>query len=221
MQISAVVCSCPQQSVNHSPTAFHSIELASSLAPQHPPLSTFATLAIYPSRTRAPLFINEGANAGWKFIDLSQEDRPPLTPPACVWGAPEGNLEGAPEPWDTENVHALPLEWANRIPDGAFKASTLVRSVFVPHRITAIGDGAFEMCSNLQILLLPPSLRSVDDCAFADCRRLRVVWLPPSVASLGRNAFQRCSWLAEVTLPPTLHAIHHFTFYHCLSLIHI
>ena len=134
----------------------------------------------------------------------------------------------------------MPESWTD-IPDEAFRACHLLRSIYIPDTVTRLGVGAFYECRHLADVRLPANLAAIPDKLFKDCRAslravaipesvtsvgahafagtgLTAVILPDAVTSLGVSAFEGSLSLAEVTLPANLTAIPANCFEDCVAM---
>lgn len=90
---------------------------------------------------------------------------------------------------------------------GSGAISSVIRTLTLGDKVTALPDYAFLDCSNLTSVEIPNSVTSIGDCAFSVCVGLTSVTIPNSVTLIGEKAFSGCSGLTEVIVPPSVETI--------------
>lgn len=91
------------------------------------------------------------------------------------------------------------------IEEGAFEASTNLRSVFIPSNVKCIYGSAFGWCHNLETIMFAKDskLEIIGSNAFEHCKFTKIV-LPDNVQSLGLNTFADCYYLTEIAIPDSV-----------------
>ncbi|MDR1468685.1 MAG: leucine-rich repeat domain-containing protein [Spirochaetaceae bacterium] len=103
------------------------------------------------------------------------------------------------------------------IGQGAFSASTNLRSIVLPEGVIRIGANAFDNCKNLTSITLPASLTSIGQGAFR-VTGLRGITLPDGITTIEANTFYSSKSLTGITLPASLTSIGNGAFDGCESL---
>ncbi len=76
------------------------------------------------------------------------------------------------------------------IVDYAFLTTSLIRNVYVPDTVKAIGNNVFAHCEDLVKLELSDSIEQIGDTTFEGCDELRQLTLPGSLKYMGINPFK-------------------------------
>ncbi len=76
-----------------------------------------------------------------------------------------------------------------KIGEYVFYDNDSIKSVVIPHGVTAIEQSAFDRCSNLNSVTLPTSVTEISNYAFFCCRSLSSVNIPAGLSSVGICAF--------------------------------
>ena len=99
-----------------------------------------------------------------------------------------------------------------RIPENLFDGhnynTTVLKAVFLPNSITAIGNEAFAN-SRITEIVIPPSVVEIGDNAFRNCTELRYVYFSENsrLATIGLYAFSGCEALYSISIPASLKVI--------------
>ena len=111
---------------------------------------------------------------------------------------------------------ALP-DSITRIPYGAFRECTALKSVTLGKDVTTIAAEAFMKARVLEKIDLPEGLLTIGDGAFAYCENVDVS-MPQTVRYIGIMAFYRCNNLTQAHIPEGVTEIAYQTFTYCNSL---
>ena len=101
------------------------------------------------------------------------------------------------------------------IKDSVFSDCKSLKSVTIPHGVTAIGERAFYHCEALVNVTIPDTVTEIGCEAFSGCTSLRSAKIPKGVTKIARGAFSSCAKLASVTIPDTVTSIEGYAFYNC------
>ena len=105
---------------------------------------------------------------------------------------------------------------AGILPDYALLGLPL-KSLALPHGITAIGNGALAGL-DIKEIIIPATVTAIGERAFADCKALEKVSLPEATATIGEGAFKGCATLKSVEINGKPDSIAPNTFAGCHSL---
>jgi hypothetical protein len=108
-----------------------------------------------------------------------------------------------------------------RVPPGAFRGDTSMRTIALPDGLTSIDEYAFSGCSSMTSIELPAGLMSLGEHAFSGCSSMTSIALPVGLMSLGEHAFSRCSSMTSFELPAGLTSIGESAFDGCSSMTSI
>ena len=102
-----------------------------------------------------------------------------------------------------------------------FKNKTLLTTLTIGNKTTAINNYLFYGCTNIAMLSVPSSVRTIGDYAFYDCNQSRSLTISKSVESIGEYAFYNCQNLKSLTIPGSVVSIGDYAFRSCSNLKNI
>lgn len=102
--------------------------------------------------------------------------------------------------------------------EGVFKNCISLKKITLPASVQSIGESAFENCYKLSSVKFNKKLRYIDDYAFYRDYALKSVSIPSKVTSVGRMAFYACSDLASVRFANAKTRLETGVFRRCTSL---
>lgn len=103
------------------------------------------------------------------------------------------------------------------ISGSVFHKNKVIRSVYIPEGIQAIGRGAFSKCENLASVRLPSTLRSIGAVAFGDCPNITEVVLPEGLEEIGDYVFSETG-LTDIRIPDSVRTLGERAFWNCRDL---
>lgn len=138
-----------------------------------------------------------------------------------IWGGNEYQISASA--FDQSGIEDISLPESMRILENSvFSNCKLLRNIYLPPSITAIGDSCFYGCMALSIDINLPNLEKIDGAVFVDTSIKNVINLG-KVTTLPHNGyfrgpFQDCASLETVMLPSTLTSMGKATFLRCTAL---
>lgn len=99
------------------------------------------------------------------------------------------------------NLDLSEVTGIRKIPDGAFKDVSCLKSIILPNDIVAIGHSAFENCKKLESVSLPNAITDIGAAAFMGCRCLASITIPSGVTTIRENVFSGCGSLESIVIP--------------------
>ena len=102
-----------------------------------------------------------------------------------------------------------------------FKNKTLLTTLTIGNKTTAINNYLFYGCTNISMLSVPSSVKTIGDYAFYDCNQSRSLSISRSVESIGEYAFYNCKNLKTLTIPASVVTIGDYAFRSCSNLTKI
>ena len=98
---------------------------------------------------------------------------------------------------------------------------SLLKKLFVPSDVTAIGSMLFIGCDGLETVSVPGNVKNVGSYAFSGCKNLKTVLLGDGVQDVGQSAFNSCSSLTTIELPEGVTAVGSSIFANCSNLLSV
>lgn len=124
---------------------------------------------------------------------------------------------------DYKSYETYPI---NTIPHHAFSnqydyRSSGLKTVILPHSITAIEFCAFQSCAALDSLTIPETVTKLGNSAFSGCASMKKLTFSNSIKNLPYYICHYCLSLTEITLPDSVTNIDDYAFSDCTSLTNL
>ncbi len=100
-------------------------------------------------------------------------------------------------------------------------AATGIIEIDIPEGVTRIGDRAFASCTALERVSFPTTLKEIGANAFEGCKKLGEIYLPRGLEAMGKNAFIDCSKAERIALPSALETVPEGAFSGCKEIVEV